>query len=141
MFGGQRRSEEEINKSIEYYKQNIASKTQAGLSLSKNIAESVEENKFLKLQRYETFIGKMSQLYKSEIRFRQRQNNKLNFQKNAALYSFTPLKDILRTYNELTVRGFNSELTTKTLKNLSAALRARGYRPRVMNDYSISEMD
>jgi len=50
----------------------------------------------------------------------------------APLYSQTPLKDILRSYNEMTSRGFNSELVTFTLKNVEKALRARGFRPRVM---------
>jgi len=40
-------------------------------------------------------------------------------QKNAILYSLTPLKDILRGYNELTHRGFNSEATVNTLIHLS----------------------
>ncbi len=82
----------------------------------------------------------MHALYKSEIRFQKKQSKKLRYQRNAALYSYIPLKDILRTYNEMTVRGFNSELITSTLKNVSAALRARGYRARVMNDYSIPEL-
>jgi hypothetical protein len=32
------------------------------------VSEAVEENKHLKLQRYEIFIDKMQRLYKSEIR-------------------------------------------------------------------------
>ena len=110
------------------------------MTLAQEIGSQVQEDKYLKMQRYEIFIAKMNNLYKSEIRFRKRQRQRLRFQRNAALYSHTPLKDILRTYNELTVRGFDSELTARTLQNVSGALRARGYRPRVMNDYSLEEM-
>lgn len=53
----------------------------------------------------------------------------------------TPLKDILKNYNEMTSRGFDSELVALTLRNIDEALRARGFRPRVMNDYSLSELE
>ena len=59
----------------------------------------------------------------------------------APLYSQTPLKDILRVYNEMTKRGFNSELVATTLKNVEQALRARGFRPRVMQDYTHEELE
>ena len=83
--------------------------------MAQDLGTQVEEGKYVKMQKYEIFIAKMSQLYKSEIRFRKRQRQRLQFQRNAALYSHTPLKDILRTYNEMTVRGFDSELTAQTL--------------------------
>lgn len=51
------------------------------------------------------------------------------------------MKDILKTYNEMTTRGFSSELVAETLKNVKDALRARGYRARVMGDYSHSELE
>lgn len=41
----------------------------------------------------------------------------------------------------MTARGFDSELVTETLKSVDNALRARGYRPRVMNDYSMGELE
>ena len=50
------------------------------------------------------------------------------------------MKDLLRAYNELTVRGFDSLLVAETLKNVSQALRARGYEARVMNDYGKYEL-
>lgn len=59
---------------------------------------------------YELFIAKMQGVYKSELRFKSKQKKKMQVQKNASLYSMTPLKDILRSYNEMTTRGFNSEL-------------------------------
>lgn len=53
----------------------------------------------------------------------------------------TPLKEILKAYNELTQRGFNSEATVETLRNVSAVLRARGFRGRPQGDYSTYELD
>jgi hypothetical protein len=87
------------------------------------------------------FITKMDGLYKSELRFRRKQNKKLSVQKSAPVYSLYPLKDILRAYNEMTTRGFNSEVVTETLKNVANCLRARGYKARVMGDYSQSELE
>lgn len=57
------------------------------------------------------------------------------------MYSLTPLKEILRNYNELTARGFNSEASAATLENISNVLRARGFKGRVQGDYSASELD
>ena len=44
--------------------------------MSKSIADTVEANKHLKLQRYEIFIDKMQRLYKSELRFAKKQEQK-----------------------------------------------------------------
>lgn len=83
----------------------------------------------------------MDAVYKSELRFKKRQKKELAKHRNATLYSLTPLKEILKSYNELTSRGFSSELVTETLKSIERALRARGYRARVMGDYSITELE
>jgi hypothetical protein len=53
----------------------------------------------------------------------------------------TPLKDILRNYNELTVRGLDTDVMTSSLDNVLKAVRARGFKGRPMNDYSIDELD
>lgn len=139
--GQQQRSQEDIIRSINSYKASIRSKSQQGYALSKGIAESVEVNKHIKLQRYEIFIDKMQRLYKSELRFAKKQEQKFQLQRNAILYSLHPLKDILKSYNELTQRGFNSEATVETLKNLSKVMRARGFKGRSMGDYTHQEMD
>lgn len=117
-------------KNIEGYRSNIRSKTQQGYGLSRSISESVEQDKHLKLQRYEIFIDKMQRLYKSEVRYAKKQEGKFQLQRNAIVYSMTPLKEILKAYNELTQRGFNSEATVETLRNISAVIRARGFRGR-----------
>lgn len=91
----------------------------------------MKEDKHVRLQRYEIFIDKMQRLYKSEVRFNQKQKKRLQLQKNAILYSMTPLKDILRYYNDLSNRGFNSELSAQTVKNIGSCMRARGYKGRV----------
>jgi hypothetical protein len=101
----------------------------------------VEQNKHLKLQRYEIFIDKMQRLYKSELRFSKKQEKKFQIQKNAILYSLNPLKDILKSYNDLTSRGFNAEATVHTLHSISNVLRARGFKGRHRGDYSPAELD
>ena len=53
----------------------------------------------------------------------------------------TPLKEILKAYNELTQRGFNSEATVETLGNIAGVLRSRGFKGRVHGDYSSYELD
>ena len=72
----QQRTQEEIVRSINNYKASIRSKSQQGYALSKSIADTVEANKHLKLQRYEIFIDKMQRLYKSELRFAKKQEQK-----------------------------------------------------------------
>ena len=57
----------------------------------------------------------MQRLYKSEMRFAKKQEDKFLQQRNAIVYTMTPLKEILKAYNELTQRGFNSEATVETL--------------------------
>jgi len=80
-------------------------------------------------------------LYKSELRFAKKQEQKFQLQRNAILYSLNPLKDILKSYNDLTQRGFNSEATVETLQNIGKVMRARGYKGRPMGDYTPQEMD
>lgn len=137
---GSQRSQEEIVRNIENYRSNIRTKTQQGYGLSRQVSESVEKDKHLKLQRYEIFIDKMQRLYKSEVRFAKKQKQRFTLQRNAIIYSITPLKDILKAYNELTQRGFNSEATVETLKNIGGVMRARGYKGRVQGDYSTNEL-
>jgi hypothetical protein len=72
----------------------------------------------------------MQRLYKSEVRNAKKQEGKFLLQRNALVYSMTPLKEILKAYNVLTQRGFNSEATVETLKNISSVLRGRGLKGR-----------
>ena len=60
---------------------------------------------------------------------------------SATTYSMTPIKDILRCYNDLTNRGFSSKSLNMTLMYLSKALKGRGNLPRVMNDYTLTDLD
>jgi hypothetical protein len=55
----------------------------------------------------------------------------------ATTYSMVPLKDILRCYNDLTSRGFNSDSLSKSLTFLSKAIAGRGNKPMAMNDYTL----
>ncbi len=72
----QERTSEDILANIEYYTNNIKSKSVLGQSLSRGLTASVEKDKYLKLQRYEIFIDKMQRLYKYEIRFRTKMEKK-----------------------------------------------------------------
>lgn len=85
------------------------------MNLSKQIAAEVEENKFQNQQMYEIFISKMDKLYKSHLRFNKKLKDKLRAQTLAGAYSSQPLKEILRSYNDMTTQGFNGELASKTL--------------------------
>jgi hypothetical protein len=55
---------------------------------------------------------------------------------SAFVNSKTPLKDILYHYNKAAVRGFESSLVSKTLGQVNLALKARGNKPRVYDDYT-----
>ncbi len=57
------------------------------------------------------------------------------------MFSQNPLKEVLKNYNELTIRGFNSEATVETLNNIGKVFRARGYKGRVYGDYNAAELD
>ena len=75
------------------------------------------------------------------MKFKRKQKKKVMAMQNSHVYSMSPLKDLLRYYNELSVRGFNSEAIASTLTQLFKALKARGTKARVMNDYTTTEMD
>ena len=53
----------------------------------------------------------------------------------------TPVKQVLSEYNKLTQRGFDCEVLASALEHLHTTLHARGNRPKVFADYSVSEMD
>jgi hypothetical protein len=123
-------------------KQSIRLKTQEGLNLSRAVGGTPDRHR--KLQRYEIFIDKMIRLYKSEMRLQSKLQAKLRTQQNAIVYSQTPLKDILMTYNELVNKptgGFSQEAVAATLENLAKTLRARGWKGRPHGDYSTEELD
>jgi hypothetical protein len=51
------------------------------------------------------------------------------------------LKDILFYYNKASKKGFDPALVSNTLEHIQMALKARGNKPRVYDDYSIREFD
>lgn len=53
----------------------------------------------------------------------------------------TPVQQVLSEYNKLTGRGFNCEVLATTLQHLTKVIEARGNRPKVYADYTLSEMD
>jgi hypothetical protein len=52
-----------------------------------------------------------------------------------------PIKQVLSEYNKLTGRGFNCEILANSLEHLTKAIEARGNKPRVYVDFTLSEMD
>jgi hypothetical protein len=66
-----------IQKSIDQAKLNIENKTSAGIQLSKKIGREVEEDKFIKMQRYDIFISKMEQLAKAEQKWKREEKHAL----------------------------------------------------------------
>lgn len=86
-------------------------------------------------------MNKMEQLYRNEMRFKKKQAKKFNQMQSAHVISMQPVRDILGYYNELSVRGFDSTSIIGSLKQLNKALRGRGNKGRVMNDYSHAELD
>lgn len=52
-----------------------------------------------------------------------------------------PVKQVLSEYNKLTGRGFNCEVLANSLEHLSKVIEARGNKPRVYADYTLTEMD
>jgi hypothetical protein len=112
------------------------------MGLSRQIAGHVQQDKHLKLQRYEIFIDKMQRLYKSEMRYQNKVNDRLRQQENAVVFALTPLKEILATYVELSnQRGFNQQAAIATLNNLGKAVRARGLKAHSQGDYTVNQMD
>lgn len=49
------------------------------------------------------------------MRYKRKLNKKLNQMISASSYSETPLKEILKLYNSVSIRGFESEAIKKTL--------------------------
>lgn len=48
---------------------------------------------------------------------------------------------MLSEYNKLTAQGFNCNVLANSLEHLQNAIEARGNKPRVYADFSLSEMD
>ena len=55
-----------IETSIQEAKARIAEATKPGLKLAGQISQRVEEDKYVRMQRYEVFISKMEQLARAE---------------------------------------------------------------------------
>ena len=86
-----------------------------GTNLSKEISQSVQENQFLKMQRYNIFIHKMEELQKAEMRRDAMMDEALLNMESAHMTSRNPLKDILYHYQKACKKGFDSQLVSNTL--------------------------
>jgi hypothetical protein len=109
--------------------------------MARELAEQVSEDRFGKVQKYERFIEKMHELYKVEKLWDKRLNKQVHKMETSAFYHRTPLKEILRIYNEATARGFDGKLLARSLKALEDAHKMRGAAPNVMQDYGDRELD
>lgn len=75
------------------------------------------------------------------MKYRKKQDKKYFQMQQAHVTSQTPLKDILRFYNDLSVRGFESSSIVESLRQVSKSLRGRGQQARVHNDYNTADLD
>jgi hypothetical protein len=87
------------------------------------------------------FLTKMDQLYKNEVNFLRKRDKKIAKITMAPTYYDTPLKEILKGYNELTTRGFDGDSMAACLKAAVKQFEGRGFKPRTMNDYTTNGMD
>ena len=130
-----------IQRRIDTAKANIEAHTRKGMGLARQISLEVEEDKFIKMQRYEIFISKMEQLARAEGRWRKQEKASLFKMQSAFMTSQKPLKDSLFYYNKAAVKGFDSSLVSNTLEQIKLILRARGNQPRPYDDYTTRELD
>lgn len=132
---------QDIQDRIDQANRRIEENTRKGRQLAERISQKVEENKFVKMQRFEIFISKMELLARSEQNYQEFEQNQVFKMQQAFVNSKTPLKDILLVYKQASVKGFDSSLAFNTLQILNQTLRARGNRPRAFDDYNMNEFD
>ena len=116
-------------------------KTKYGLSLSQNISNQVEEDKFIKMQRYDIFISKMEQLQKYEHKQKLEEKKTIRHMQSSFVNSQRPLKDLLFFYNKAAEKGFDSSLVSNTLSQINKTLKGRGNIPRTYDDYTTREFE
>ena len=78
------------------------------------IAESQTEY-FERKQRYQIFIEKMHQLYKSEKRLEAKRKKALAAMELAPVQSMKPLKTVLSEYAKVSTAGFSCEVLAESL--------------------------
>lgn len=73
-------------------------------------------------QRYENFINKMKQLYKSHKTAKAKLNAATKRHRLANVLYQEPLKTVLSDYAKLSVNGFNDKLVAQFCENLNAVI-------------------
>jgi len=116
-------------------------KTRKGVALSQKIGRDVQEDKYIKMQRYAIFISKMEQLARVEKRQEMNERRAEMSMQSAFMNSRNPIKDILYHYNKAATKGFDASLVNTTLNQLNQSFKGRGNKPRVYDDYSTREFD
>ena len=104
-------------------------------------AKTNQKDYFDKKQRYEIFVDKMLQLYKSEKRLSFKRNQAYDRMRLAPVQSMKPIKSILGEYAKITTSGFSCQVLAESLKRLNQVTAALGNHPVKTDDYSISDMD
>mmetsp|Transcript_31265 Transcript_31265/g.47848 ORF Transcript_31265/g.47848 Transcript_31265/m.47848 type:complete len:320 (+) Transcript_31265:247-1206(+) len=105
------------------------------------VAAQLEEDKYVKMQRYDIFITKMEQLARSEKRWKMEERRAMFRMQSAFMTSSSPLKEILYHYNQASEKGFNASLLATTLDQIKMALRGKGTFGRAYDDYTLRELD
>lgn len=101
----------------------------------------MQEDQFMKEQRYNIFIAKMEQLQGVDRREKESLEKARRKMQATFVVSQSPLKDLLFWYQKAAVRGFDHKLITMTLEQIRNTLRGRGNMPRVWEDYTLREFD
>lgn len=83
----------------------------------------------------------MNDLYRNEMKFKRKLKLKLKEMLSASSYSDQALKEILKNYNTLSHRGFDSNMINKSLHIILQTLLSRGNYPKILSDYSFGEME
>ena len=123
------------------YQSTIVERSEQGRKLAETVVATTPKNKFAKEQRYEIFINKMTQLYRSERRFQAKCRRAFRKMDASLLTSTQPVKSLLSEYNKLSERGFSGDVLATSLERLDQLILARGNQPRVYADLSVPEMD
>lgn len=111
------------------------------MKLSKQISKNVEEDKFIKMQRYDIFISKMEQLAAWERNRQRRINKTLRSMDSAFVTSDKPYKDTLYFFNKGIQKGSDIEMFEVGFQKLKQTKNGKGNIDRPFEDYGLRELD
>ena len=141
-----------VIKRIKERKETILKKSEYSRSLAydigvwpagkKNLDEKVEQMSEYAAEQgaYNNFIIKMNELYRSEKAWQRKQNEAFNRMKMAPLYEKNPINKILYEYAELSTKGFDCRIVSRSLQLLNQGYQARGWQGEVFADLAYLDL-